>query len=259
MLQLELIPQVMDLSSKKVLIGLSGGINSAGLLCYLASEYPDEMKPKELHLLAIQLKEHSPDTFKFMKACIRYAVGKFDCIRWAVRWGSVIKFFDEENMIPHPILSPCSEHLKIIPINEYMARHRIDLDLIGYVRSERSRINRQLDRLQSRGTPDIKAHPIAHLSDDYCFYLVDREIGWHPEIYDIKDKRGKRVFHHNNCLPCKNMEGVLAGNRASKDYRNVKLYYPEYYQQAKELSDRIGSYWGRKRDFDGYCKFCELD
>lgn len=248
-----------DLSGKKVLIGLSGGINSAGLLCYLASEFLPQFKPQEIHLLAIQLKEHSPDTFKFMKDCIRYAAGKFPCVRWSVRWGSVIKFFEEKNMIPHPMLSPCSEELKIIPINQYIAKHKIDLDLIGYVRSEKNRINRQIKNIKKRNGVQNKAHPIAHLSDEDCFYLVDREIGWHPAIYDIKDENDERVFSHNNCLPCKNFDGVLTPDGcANGEYLNVKLYYPEYFNQAAELSCKIGSYWGRKSDFDGYCRFCEF-
>lgn len=244
-------PSHTDFSKNKVLIGISGGINSAALLCYLASEYPAEFRPREVHFFAVQLKEHSPDTFRFMKDCIRYGAKKFDNVRWCVSWGSVNRFFEGKNMIPHPILSPCSEHLKIIPMNKYREKHNIEVDLIGYVREERSRINRQLKK--SKG----KYHPIAHLSNEDCFSLVKREIGWYPAIYDIR-RNGKRVFTHNNCLPCKNMSGKLTLEEATGQYASVKLYFPEYYQAAVDLSEKIASYWGRNDDQDmGECKICE--
>jgi len=252
-------PEHKDFSKLKVLIGISGGINSAALICYLASEYPKELQPKEVHLFAVQLKEHSPDTFSFMKDCIRYAASHFDCIRWKVKWGSALKFFKNENMIPHPILSPCSEQLKIIPMLEYTEEHNIDLDLIGYVRTEQNRISKQLKKAKD------KYHPIAHLSDEDCFSLVDREIGWHPAIYDIKEWRGKkykRVFTHNNCLVCKNMSGYLKPDGEVKgQYADVKLYYPEYYEKSLATAQKIRSYWGRvKKDENnddfGACQIC---
>ena len=69
--------------------------------------------------------------------------------------------------------------------------------------------------------------------------MVDKHIGWHPEIYDIIDENGKRVFKHNNCLPCKNMY--------PKDMENVKTYYPAFYQQTIQLSAELGKYWGRMK------------
>lgn len=262
---------VLDLSSKRVLLPLSGGINSAAVLCYLASEYPTEAKPGNLWIYAIQLKEHSPDTFKFMKDCIRYAARHFK-IRWSIRWGSVIKFFEEQNMIPHPILSPCSEELKMKHLDRYFVEHNLDIDLIGFVRSEHRRIERQKE-FNGNGK---YVYPIAHISNEDCLSLVKREIGWYPAIYDIKDHLGRRVFHHNNCLPCKNMEGTLLPHQPpTKDYANVQLYYPEYFYEAHELADKINNYWGRLKrqkansgqtsftedleSFDGYCHFCELD
>jgi hypothetical protein len=244
-----------DLSDKRILLTLSGGINSAALLCYLATVYPVEERPKELYLYYVHLIEHSPDTFKFVKDCIRYAYKHFDCVHWAIRWDSVLRFFEKEGIIPHPIISPCTEHLKIVPIIDYKLRHGIDIDLVGYVREEKNRINRQIKK-----NVQGKLYPIAHFSDKDCFDLVDSEIGWHPAIYDVKDEKGRRIFQHNNCLPCKNMQGRLDQKGATKDYKSVKLYYPEYFDKAKELSDSKGLYWGRNEkdaDFDGYCKFCE--
>lgn len=257
----------LDLSGKRVLLGLSGGINSAAILCYLASEQPPECKPLELHIFAIQLKEHSPDTFRFMKDCIRYAAKHF-AIRWTIKWGSVLKLFAKKNTIPHPMLSPCSEILKQIPLDNYRLKNSLDLDLIGFVRSEQNRIKRQ-----AKFNHGQFIYPIAHLSDDDCFDLVKREIGWYPAIYDIR-RNGERVFKHNNCLPCKNMQGVLLpGSKPTKDYQDVALYYPGYFEVAEKLADDLNSYWGRVKkvkadnqlsffedgeSMDGYCHFCEL-
>ena len=251
-------PEYLDLSEKRVLLGLSGGINSAALLCFLATQYPEQYRPAELHLYAIELEEHSPDTFQFTKACIRYAARHFSKIRWYIKWGSALRFFEDENMIPHPILSPCSEHLKIIPMLDYYERHNLDIDLIGYVRTERSRMMRQ-----SRKSA-IKYYPIAHLSNDDCFEIVDREIGWHPAIYDIRDPRtGKRVFNHNNCLPCQKGDGFLDDSGDSSGYyTNVEMYFPEYFEKARVTAEKTGSYWGRKQRDDnpdlGGCPICEL-
>lgn len=250
-------PEYLDLSDKKVLIGISGGINSAALLCFLATEYPIELKPKMVYLFAIQLKEHSPDTFDFMKDCIRYAACNFSKIKWKIKWGSVLNFFKQEKMIPHPILSPCSDKLKIEPMRQYMLEHNIDIDLIGYVRTERNRINRQLKLANN------KYHPIAHLSNNDCFCIVKREIGWYPAIYDIRNlSNNKRVFSHNNCLPCKNESGILLSNgKVTGGYKKIKVHYPEYYNNALKLSQEINSYWGRKEkepDDSGFCRICEF-
>jgi hypothetical protein len=162
-------------------------------------------------------------------------------------------------MIPHPILSPCSDHLKIIPMMEYTKKHNIDFDLVGFVRSERTRIERQNDR-----APEYKRHPIAHLSNEDCFTLVRREIGWYPAIYDIHEN-GKPVFRHNNCLPCKNMNGYADATTATKNFESVQLYYPEMYAAAIKTSEKINGYWGRLpkdescdiEDF-GECQVCEF-
>lgn len=46
-------------SSQKVLIGLSGGINSMALLCHLANQ-PDHTKPKELHFFLRTFQRAQP-------------------------------------------------------------------------------------------------------------------------------------------------------------------------------------------------------
>jgi hypothetical protein len=149
------------------------------------------------------------------------------------------------------MLSPCSEHLKAIPAAAFVERHSIDVDLVGFIKTERRRIVRQ----QSRGIVG-KDYPIAHLTDADCMALVDREIGWHPAIYDIEEN-GQRVFRHNNCLPCKNMSGAMGPNDTSGDYAAVKKYFPEYASRAQALAGELGAYWGRSGDFDGFCRSCE--
>lgn len=51
----------MDFKGEKIMIGLSGGINSMAVLCWLG-ELPEANRPDELHLFYADFKEHSPDT-----------------------------------------------------------------------------------------------------------------------------------------------------------------------------------------------------
>ena len=92
--------------------------------------------------------------------------------------------------------------------------------------------------------------PISEFTDEWCFEIVDKHIGWHPAIYDILDEKGKRVFKHNNCLPCKNMQ--LSQMKA------VEKYYPDYMAKAVALSERLKAYWGRNAD-DYYTTFGKQD
>ena len=84
----------------RVLIGLSGGINSMAVLCDLIES---GVKPKELHLYYAHFAEHSPDTFQFVADGIRYAKKHFDNVQVKITSNSIIKYFKEQNLIPHPI------------------------------------------------------------------------------------------------------------------------------------------------------------
>lgn len=95
-----------------------------------------------------------------------------------------------------------------------------------------------------------KHYPIGNMSDEDCFEIVLKHIGWYPEIYNIrwaiedfeqllckKNQIGKRVFSHNNCLPCK--------NNTLEDMQNVKRFYPKYHQNAMQTTNKLQLYWGR--------------
>lgn len=226
------------MDNQKVMIGLSGGINSMALLCWLKQS---GIKPKELHLFYAHLEEHSPETFPFVKDGIRYARKHFDNVFVKVTRNSVLRYFESQNMIPHPMISPCSRALKIGPMNAYAFENDIHIDLVGYVRHEvKKRAARQADSLGTQ--MDLfgglsKVFPISEFDNDWCFKIVDEEIGWHPPIYDILDEKGNPVFNHNNCLPCKNME--------TKNMVDVQKHYPAYHAKAMAVSAKIGAYWGR--------------
>lgn len=240
------------------MVGLSGGINSMAVLCWLIEQ---DIKPKELHLFYAHFDEHSPDTFQFVADGIRYARKHFENVIVKITHNSVLKFFEKQNMIPHPKISPCSEKLKIIPMANYCWDNSIEIDLIGYVRTEAKRIK----RMNLAGANNLfltKEFPIGLLDDDWCFEIVDRHIGWHPAIYDLKDENGKRLYNHNNCLPCKNMY--------VKDMKNVAINYPDKMQAASELSKKLNAYWGRdaqkyytefgKEDYEPQqCEICAFD
>ncbi len=238
----------MDFSGKKIMIGLSGGINSMAVLCWLG-ELPEAQRPDELHLFYADFKEHSPDTIQFVLDGQFWARGRFKKVLYTQTDNSVMEYFEGENMIPHPTLSPCSENLKIVPMLRYAYGNDIQIDLIGYVAKEVKRAKRAV----KNGQNDMffqKDFPILGKTDEWCFEIVDRCIGWHPGIYDIKDEKGKRLFTHNNCLPCKNM--------TPNQLQAVATYYPSYYARALEVEQNTGSYFGRSKCDTG-CAVCNFD
>lgn len=243
---LDITETPQDFSDKSVMIPLSGGINSAAVLCFIGEYHPDNLKPRELHLFYSHFREHSPDTFKFVKDCIRYARRRFSCIKVRITRHSVVDFFEQEKMIPHPTISPCSIKLKIKPREAYTKENAIDFEMVGFVRSEMRRYRRQ----KSYGSQKT-LYPILRMTDVDCFSLVKRIIGWYPAIYDIREN-GKQVFTHNNCLPCKNM--------SAKQLASVGKYFPAYAKRAIDLQRRLPvvGYWGRDDVLDVFkCDACE--
>jgi 3'-phosphoadenosine 5'-phosphosulfate sulfotransferase (PAPS reductase)/FAD synthetase len=233
-----------EIEGQKVMIGLSGGINSMAVLCWLKES---GIKPSEIHLFYAHFKEHSPDTFQFVADGIRFARKHFQNVKVKITKNSIINYFEKQNLIPHPMNSPCSKWLKIIPMQEYLFQNGIKYDLVGYVKHElKRRGERQQNKMQKGFFDAEKIYPIGEFTDDWCFEIVKKYIGWYPEIYKLKDKNGKRVFKHNNCLPCKNMN--------LKDFEAVKEYYPAYHNEAIKLSAKLKKYWGRSED-DFYFTF----
>lgn len=233
-----------DFSEDRPSLGLSGGINSAALLCFLGSEHPPEKRPSHLLLYYAHLREHSPGTMRFVKLLVRYARRKFPNVEFGMHRTSVVDYFESENFIPHPMYSPCTERLKVDQMEAWSIAHDATLDLIGFVRHERTRIA----TASAKATRDV-VFPIAGMTEQECFEIVRREIGWYPPIYDIRDSSGKRVFTHNNCLPCKNM--------TLKQIRAVATHFPKHYDRAMRMAERINNYWGRPSEYAGDpCAFC---
>lgn len=237
----------MNLSGKKVLIGLSGGINSMAVLCWLG-ELPKSNHPKELHLFYADFKEHSDDTIQFVLDGVFWAKRKFEKVIYKQTENSVNEFFESKGFIPHPTNSVCSYELKIKPMLRYCYEHQIDIDLIGFVSKEIKRYKR-LAKYEVNDLFFKKEFPILNKDDEWCFQIVKRHIGWYPKIYDIKEN-GKRVFNHNNCLPCKNM--------TPRQFNATAKYYPDKIEQAFIVQQQTGSYWGRSKCDIG-CVACEFD
>ena len=236
----------IDFSDKKILLGLSGGINSMAVLCWLKLQ-PVSFYPKELHLFYAHFDEHSSDTLAFVCSGIEYAKKYFNKVFIKITYNNLLDYFYKNRMIPHSRFSPCSRELKIEPMTVYFEDNDLDLDLIGYVKEESKRY------LAQKNNPSLsyKVHPIIHWLNEDCFNVVKQEIGWYPNIYDIKDDKGKRIFSHNNCLPCKNI--------SQKDLDNVKKYFPEYWLRAEQMAERIGKYWGRLPVIQNICDNCSFD
>lgn len=264
-MQTELFIEQEDFSDEIVLIGLSGGINSAAVLIWL-SQYPEHYKPKELHLFYSHFKEHSPDTFAFVKDLIKYARLNFKTVFVKVTRNSVIDFFRQEKFIPHPTLSPCTRVLKLLPLSEYIIHNKVTVDLVGFIREEVRRVKRMASKTKTEIIDRSIKHQlskthfiISDKSDDWCFKIVKGAIGWYPKIYLIKYK-GKRLFKHNNCLPCKNM--------TIDQLKLVEIYYPEYHAEAMKLSYELVNHWGRNsvefftefgREQNSGCEVCNFD
>jgi 3'-phosphoadenosine 5'-phosphosulfate sulfotransferase (PAPS reductase)/FAD synthetase len=226
----------VDYRNVKVMIGLSGGINSMAVLVWLANY---ELKPKELHLFYAHFGEHSPGTLEFVLAGVEYAKRNFETVIYKQTNNSVLDYFKEQKMIPHPTAAPCTRFLKIEPMVTYAFENGITVDLVGYVRTEKRRVK----NMQSKGADNLfmsKQFPILQQDNEWCFDVVKKEIGFYPAIYDIRNAKGKRVFTHNNCLPCKNMQ--------IDDFEEVKEFFPDYWQKAMDLSTELQKYWGRSEN-----------
>lgn len=253
----------IDYSRSRVRVPLSAGINSAAVLCGLGEHHPEHLKPLELHLYYAHLQEHSSDSFQFVADLVRYARRTFPVVKVRITRDSVNKYFIEQKMIPHPMISPCSRELKIEPMQRYDVEHGIDVVLIGYVRHEIKRYTRAVARaVATSRTKD--SYPLLSWTDEDCLELVKNVIGWYPAIYDIKWTRqdwliglcrkheiGRRVFTHNNCLPCKNM--------TARQIQMVGRHFPSYAIIAQATADRIpGAYWGRDDVPDVFkCDACD--
>lgn len=236
-----------DFSPDRPSLGLSGGINSAALLCFLASEHPPEKRPRHLLLYYAHMREHSPKTFRFVKDCVRYARRHFEVVEFGMHRTSVVDYFEAENFIPHPTVSPCTWHCKVEQMEAWSAAHGANLDLIGFVQHERKRIK----RAEAKARRDCM-FPIASMTEAECFEIVTREIGWYPPLYDIRDEAGKLIFKHNNCLPCKNM--------TLPQLRAVAKHYPKQWARATAMAERIGNYWGRGTEYKADpCALCVFD
>lgn len=219
------------------MLGLSGGINSQAILCLMVEQ---GIKPSELHIFYAHFWEHSPDTFQFVADGIRYARLHFPCVVVKFTKNSILNFFDEIKMVLHPARGLCSYRLKIAPAAQYAFDNEIKIDLVGYVKHElKKRMGKQQKNLNRDLFAIEKYYPIGEFTDAWCFEIVDRHIGWHPAIYDIVDENGDRVFSHNNCLPCKNMD--------MDDLKAVKKHYPVYHSRAMQTSKKLKAYYGRDK------------
>lgn len=270
-LQEAMFIQYEDFSDEDILLGLSGGINSAAVACWL-STWPEHLKPRSIHLYYAHFEEHSPDTFAFVKECIRFCKRNFKNVFVKITRNSIIRFFEEQNMIPHPTVSPCTRILKIMPMHEYMIQHGIKIDLVGYVRDEIRRVKNMAKKTKkdidgcSIQMDDVKKlFPISDKTNEWCFAIVKRLIGWYPAIYTLRwnDKKfmqfmldnlsrvdidtektilkklgtRQRVFGHNNCLPCKNMQ--------KDDYLAVEYFFNWFYINSVNLAKKLKKHWGR--------------
>lgn len=262
-------PDFPDYGGARVCLGLSGGINSAAMLVHLGSGSA-ELKPAELHLVYHHFAEHSPDTKPFVAACSEWARQHFPKVVYHETDNSVLSFFEDNKMIPHPARSPCTRMLKQLPMRLYMAQHGITHNPVGYVKGEANRrAGKMADRTDSLITNVVDngvkvQFPISAFDDEWCFKVVEEAIGWYPAIYHhrwndpgfmafmlerlpsltpegqraVRKRLGttQRVFDHNNCLPCKNL--------MTWQLLCVEYFYPDYMARARQTEVAVGRHWG---------------
>lgn len=275
------------MKDKNILIGTSAGINSAAVLIDTIQKIKSGVLPRSLHLVYIHINQHSPDSEPFVNALVAYAKHHFPETVYFKYHYDILDFFEEQKMIPHPKANVCSRIIKTENIEKYKEQHEIDIDLIGYVKQEKQRIKGLVSKITGEDKNKIDADyyiehgvkrgnetiifPIAKWTDEECFDIVEKAIGWYPSIYNIfwNDERvipflesvrgimpedarkialkyaerghgfsgSKRIFNHNNCLPCKNMQVW--------QFWLIKLFFPKYFDEAVEASKRIGAFYGR--------------
>lgn len=91
--------QIADYSDKRVMIPISGGINSAAALIFYAEFFPDEYKSDTLYLFYSHLIEHSPFTLRFVRDLIAYARKKFKKVICGFSRASVNEYFLSQKKI----------------------------------------------------------------------------------------------------------------------------------------------------------------
>lgn len=276
------------IENKKVLIATSGGINSAAVLIDTIRMINEGQKPNELHLLYVHINQHSADTLSFVNALVAYATHHFPETIYRQYHYDVLNYFKSVKMIPHPTSNVCTKNIKSDNIAKYKGEKGIEVDLIGFVKQERSRIKAVTSHILNQPKENVDVDyaiengvqsglfeatffPTAKWTDEDCFSEVKKAIGWYPAIYDIfwtderiipflesvkeqmpeKDRqiamkyalrgygmeKSKRVFNHNNCIPCKNMQVW--------QFWICKLFFPKLFNDAVEMSKELGKYYGR--------------
>ncbi len=156
-------------------------------------------------------------------------------------------------------------------VKQEQGRMRAIASNVTGVKKGRVNIKSVINNGISNGLFEEIFFPTANWTDEDCFTHVKNAIGWYPSIYDIlwtdarilpflesvkgvmpeRDRqialtyatrgfgydKSKRVFNHNNCLPCKNMQVW--------QFWLVKLFFPKMFNEAVALSKELGKYYGR--------------
>lgn len=174
-----------------------------------------------------------------------------------------------------PIEEYKSRHCIDIDLIGYVKQEKIRIKNLVSKKTGQEKKDVDVDYYIANGLQDGLFHkiefPTVGMTDEDCFTIVDNAIGWHPSIYDLlwtdsriipflesvkdimpighfniaikyalrgfNDAKSIRVFAHNNCLPCKNMQ--------TWQFWLVKLFFPKYFAAATATAKKIGSYYGR--------------
>src|SRR5690554_6246603 len=109
-----------DYRNEKVCLGLSAGIHAMTVLWWLANY---QYTPNDIYIFYAHFKEHSPDSLEFVLSGVEYAKKHFDNVIFQYTENSIIDFFEQQKMIPHPTFAPCTSDLKIKPVNRFIYKH----------------------------------------------------------------------------------------------------------------------------------------
>ena len=209
-------------TTRRVIVGFSGGVSSAWCAGWALRNYPKE----EIVFLFHDTKEEDEDTYRFireMAAKLGHPVTERSDGR------SVTEVFQDENAIANNRMAFCSRILKAEQRDRYFEEARAEgvtelVNVLGFSALEEQRVQRAAGRAMQQGFacrfPMIEEKTTKQQAADWCLSL------------GVKPPRMYRWSEHANCVGC------VRGGKAY--WLAVKENAPEVFEQRSALEREFG-------------------